>query len=375
MKLTAFCLLSLFLFMDSFGQQEKKFTLALHDYVLTGKIALPFVAIKIVDARYDQKNIGCVVKNLSSVGITYQKMLAVFPEPIETYLPRVFGNFLVFDPTKKDTLLMLIKQMRIVDHVPNRVADYQPPASVLTLSCSFYKIDGNKVLRITSIDETMAEKWSVSAKPEKEQLTALRGNSISRLFLRVFENIAWIPSQQAFFLADMESAIQRRLQIPLFTDTVLPAGIYQNFEEFKNNAPSIKKVKFIRHKNGDVKEILSADSSVIDRTSFWGFSDGKDRYIVFQKGIHKLHSIDKSFRLRFYRRMSEASPIPSGNSTYSPAPGGGIGTMNIKGNVPDGTAYDARQEFLYLNFETGNVHVEEVIGTQPMRKFRGKSER
>lgn len=53
---------------------------------------------------------------------------------------------------------------------------------------------------------------------------------------------------------------------------------------------------------------------------------------------------------------------------------GGVGTMNFRSNVRGGTVFDARQEFLYLHFETGKVHVEEVIGTQPMRKFSGKSE-
>lgn len=93
----------------------------LDGYTIEQKIKVPFRAIKVVDARFDQSNIGCVNKSASQTSFKHQKTTAVFPQPLEQYLPGLFSNLLTFEPEGQDTLLMLVKQFRITDHLFNGV--------------------------------------------------------------------------------------------------------------------------------------------------------------------------------------------------------------------------------------------------------------
>jgi hypothetical protein len=350
------------------AQKEVKFILGLDGTELSTKLSLPFSALKIIDARLDQVNIGCVANDPSFKGITEEKRLAVFPENAKTYLPKILSAVIDFDNENKDTLVMLLKQLRITDHLSNSLDHYHEAETVLTLSCSFYKTDNSRLTKFFSVDDVTAEKWLTDAKPTKETMPRLRAAAVLRLLFTVFNNRNWMPASASFPLPEVEAAVRRRLQMPVFSNQALVPGLYKNFEEFKNNSPSVQEIR-IGRQNNVVKEVQDLNANVIDTKSFWGLCDGESRYVCFQQGIHRLYPVDNSFRFVFYRRDGEAGFKPDPDNFLDPSPTNLIRPIQLNKTFSKYT----RDEFLYLNMETGKVHTEEIIGTAVAGKFNAKS--
>lgn len=361
-----FCLL----FASFSFSQEEKFVLRLDGYPLPQKTALPFGCLQIIDARFDQVNIGCVAKDLSFKGITEKKMLAVFPENAKTYLPKIIDGLVAFDKEKTDTLVMLLKQFRIADHISNANGKYHEPETVLTLSCSFYKMQAKRLTKLFSVDDSRAEKWPIDERPDGKEMAQQRAGAVLRLLFTVFADRTWSPGAASFSLSEAEEGIRKRLAVPVLTDTVLVPGLYKNFEEFKNNSPSIRELR-IGRQNGIIKEVQDLNANILDPKTFWGLCDGEYRYVCFQQGIHRLYPVDNGFRFVFYRRDGEAGfksnpdDILQGTGRHANP----ILPVQLNKTFSKYT----RDEFSYLNMETGKVHTEEMIGTSLPVKFNSKS--
>ena len=368
MKLIA-CVVCFVYCLAASSQKQVKYTISLEAVQSKERITLPFNAIRILDARYDQNNIGSVVKDLSEKGITQNKMLAIFPEKLNTYLPKLLSNICNLSKENFDTLTILIKQFRIADHIGLSPEDHLQLETLLTISCSFFKEKDGRLTKISSFDHVLAARWETNESPGKKQIASLREQAIMNLLFQVVQNRNWTPSQLSFPLADAENSIRKRLQLRVFSDTIRVAGIYKNFEEFKNNSPSVFKFKVGRNRDEDIKEVLDINGKLLHPKDFWGLSDGKDCYISFQNGLHKLSVIENSFYFPFLRRLSDRV-AGSQSYTYLNQPGGG--TMAVPSGSSDYPG-SFRPENLFINMENGTVHVEEIIGTQPMRKFKTKS--
>ena len=368
MKLVA-CLVCFAYCVATSAQKQLKYTISLDNFQPNDKTNLPFGAIRILDARYDQNNIGSVVKDLSDKGITQNKMLAVFPEKLNTYLPKLLANMFQLDRENFDTLTILMKQFRIADHIGMSPQDQLQLETFLTISCSFFKEKGGRLTKISSVDDVIAAPWDTNERPGKKEIAPLRAQAVMKLLLRVFQNRNWTATQLSFPLEEAEKSIKKRLQLPVFTDTTYVAGIYKTFEEFKNNSPSIFEFKVGRDRDKNVKEVLDMNGNVLHPKDFWGLSDGKDRYISFQSGLHKLSLVESSFYFPFSRRLSDRI---QGSGSYTNINAPGVGTMAVPLGSSDYPG-SFRPENLFINMEDGTVHVEEIIGNQPMRKFKTKS--
>ena len=160
MKLVA-CLVCFAYCVATSAQKQLKYTISLNNFQPNDKTNLPFGAIRILDARYDQNNIGSVVKDLSDKGITQNKMLAVFPEKLNTYLPKLLANMFQLDRENFDTLTILMKQFRIADHIGMSPQDQLQLETFLTISCSFFKEKGGRLTKISSVDDVIAASLSI----------------------------------------------------------------------------------------------------------------------------------------------------------------------------------------------------------------------
>ncbi len=351
----------------AFGQKEPRFTLVLNNSGLC-QAPLPFAALKVIDARFDRDIVGCVAKSLSFKGTTKHKTIAVFPDSLKNYLPTLLQQGTCFDKTKTDTLVMLVKQWRVTDHVRSTLNKYAEAESILLLSCSFFQATGDQLVKLFSVDELMAENWQAAEDADEITVSQQRSGAVSRLVQRVFANRSWQPSTVRFSLAEVTEGLNKRFQLPLYTDSTLVVGVYKTFTEFKNNRLSAFDVRIGRRYDGSVVELQDLAGNQIDIRSIWGLCDGKQRYISFQSGLHPLSSVGKSFRFIFHRRQT-------GDIEEQQSPTLGlVGGLIYPGNAAIRRLQrDFQDEYLYLNLETGAVHIEEIIGTAPARKLRTKS--
>jgi hypothetical protein len=354
-------------FTSAFAQKDERFVLHLAKYFAQEKISIPFGSIRVIDARYEQKTIGCIVKDLSFKGMTEHKMLAVFPESFNTYLPKVLSNITTLEKGNTDTLMIMVKQFRVTDYLANTLNKKHEPKSVLTLSCSFYRATGGQVVKISSFDDVLAENLTLNEKPAEKEIDSLRIATVMNLLSDVFKNKKWAPSQTFFPIADVEKAIEKRFQLPVLHDTSLIAGIYKSFYEFQHNAPSVFDIK-IGWQNDEIGEVRDASFNLISMRTFWGLCDGKHRYVSFLGRLYKLKPVDNSFRIVFDRVESDKI-LPPINQTYVGGPGFETRDILIAPGVVNVFKKSVRKEYLYLNMETGKMHVEELIGNADRRNL------
>ncbi len=343
----------------TFGQNEKKIIFYLDEFKPSEKISLPFSYIKIIDARYDQINVGCLSKDLSFKGRSKKKMLAVFPQPLTTYLPFVLNNLVSLDAHSPDTLLLLIKQFRIADYVKNTPITSTPTQSVFTFSASFFSLKNLIINKIFSVEDDFAEPWSIEDSAERST-NFFRAKAISVLLSRFLQNKDWHPNPQSFTYAEVEKSIQKRMTIPLFTDSILVSGVYKTFEEFKNNKPSFSDGFFGMYDH-ELKSVKDRNNSLLDLNNFWGACDGVNKYIIVEGEFYKLEQIDKSFRIIGTRL---ARSVPRNNTVYY------HDTPLLVPNLthPSGNIYEL--EYLYLNMDSGQLYMEEINGLKKVPYHR-----
>jgi len=333
-----------------FAQNEEKFVLRLDHFDSLEKVSLPFSAIKIIDARFDQSNVGCVLKNLSYKGIAPDKLIAVFPDSLNLYLPTVLNNFLKLEKNNKDTLVILVKQFRLADHILTTSDKSHEPETVIAISWSFYAATNNQLRKIFSIDDKMADKWSTVGEVDKKTISPIRSAIILRLLTGMFQNKNWTPSPLSFSWADAEKGLMQRFKLPALSEKTFKVGLYKTFDEFRNNNPSFTQIKF-GIDNGSVLA-LDENRRIIDLKDYWGASDGQNRYIVFHRSLNQLIPSHKGFRFRSYRKEVTGSEYERVDLSHG---------FGFYARVP--TKFRLQFEFFDLNMDNGLVYLEEMIGT------------
>lgn len=358
MKLLLCTLFSCFLITLCFAQKEETFTISLDNNESSEKAAVPFSVLQVVDARFDKTNVGCVVKDFSFKGMTKNKLAAIFPDSLHTYLPRMLEKFARPNKSSSDTMLMLVKQFRIADHLFNTLDTYHAPETVLTISASFYKKSNGRLLKFFSVNDTWSKEWSALEDDDSKKTMMRRNDAIVELLFKIFQNRDWTPTPTSFSWTDMEIGLQKRFQLPLFQDEVLNIGLYKTFDEFKNNQPSFTHVHF-KQKNSDYVQVLDETDTPVNIKEFWGVCDGQNRYIAFRGAFHKLNPNDKSFRFLSNREESKNRHMLATTTTRLLL----FGTQNGQ-TVNQGPGVRVKKEYFYLNMDNGQIYLEELIGTE-----------
>jgi hypothetical protein len=257
---------------------------------------------------------------------------------------------------------MMIKQFRIADHLENTLDEYHAPETVITVSASFYKKSSGHLLKISSVNDTWSKKWEAMKTEGSKEIVERRNDAILALFSGIFQNKDWTPTQTTFSWSDMENGIQKRFHLPVYSDPYMKVGVYKTFEEFKHNTPTFTSIH-LGMKNDELVQVLDENNNPVNINDFWGACDGKNRYVVFRGSLNKLLPSDKSFCFFSYRKEAKNRRMLATNVTKFLVFGQPMGNTNgYKARIRE------KQELLYLNMDTGHVHLEELTGTEPYEK-------
>lgn len=326
------------------------------------KINVPFAAVKVIDVRFDKSNIGCAGRTVSLGKSQYKKMPAVFPDSFHHYLPLVLSNFLAWDKSSNDTLVLLVKQFRLTDYFVNGMNQRYEPATLLKLSVSFYRLRNNELFKLFSVADLLSKKWSPDTKPDRDVVEESRAFSLLTLLRTLFENRNWQSASAGFAVANVEQGIRQRFALPVLNDTVLRRGIYKSFQEFKANRPSLIAVNFVG-KQEQPDAITDSFGKNIDLKNWWGACDGKKRYIFFRGSINELEISDKSFKFLSYMKNGDLAGAP-GFGDYAPQTGI-VPALLVKAKDNSTT-----RSYFYLNMDEENVYLEEVFGKSGLKEMQ-----
>jgi hypothetical protein len=345
-----------------FAQSDRIDTIGIGDRKLDEKIHIPFAAIKIIDARYDQSNVGCVIIQASSIATSQYTEQAVFPDSLRNYLPLAFNNIVDLEKNNTDTLVLLVKQFRLTDQIYNDINQTQDPESILNISTSFYSLNNGRYYRLFSIDNILSQHWK-NIKLRKRDLDELRSEALFELLCSLFTNHNWQKSSTSYFTyANISDGLYKRFNLPVLRDTASPYGLYKTYNDFKNNHPDSVQLKLLYNKNKLV-EVRDMKNKMVDLNQYWGLSDGRKRYIVFRGKPYELLRNDRSFRFKSYRRTNDLYKSPSFGdnvTTYGLVPSAIIAADN---NIKT-------MEYFYLNMDTGEVYLEELFGKSGLKSMQ-----
>jgi len=316
------CLLLLLSPLCLFGQADKKKKtnpdhLAIMEYDLNAEepepsaVRLPFSSIKIIDSRYDTSIIGFAHNpDLFDGKIrTFRKLHLTggCANAIQDFLKSLFQNS--FDSSGM-SLLIVIKKFWLSGIEYNKTKDLDISADLnktKSLYCKweYYLCKDDKYLPVKRVDTvwTLVDNIDerVKEKFEKRQKQFLK-SSIQQLveMLDFSKGIKAFDQEKKKSMQDIVNYNEARLNIPVLNNTGIAKGVFVNFDEFKNNKPSIlhfrekkKSYDIIR----DQKFIEDDNGSQIN--PYWAYFDGVDiRHGKFGNNI--LYRIGNSFAF-FYK--------------------------------------------------------------------------
>jgi len=87
-----------------------------------------------------------------------------------------------------------------------------------------------------------------------------------------------LSKRKKLLFSDIQREYEKKAQLNILKDIVLKKGVYKDFEEFKNNSPSITGFELRTGKMGDIMYVKTADAEYPAR-DLWGYCDGTDIFI------------------------------------------------------------------------------------------------
>ena len=156
------------------------------------------------------------------------------------------------------------------------------------------------------------------------------------------------------------------------TDAIIRNAVFLNFEEFKNNTPSIHPIKIFLEQTGEAVYTLkyqvdSTGATEKYKKSLWAFSDSADVYIKYKKHYAKFMAIGRLCVFKYYQESKSSWTIMG-----TP----GMGRMAVRDKTPEG------ERFYILDANTGNITtlkvsaVKELIAddTELLNEFNQQSD-
>ncbi len=323
-------------------------------------INLPFKEIIVKDARFDKTKIGCI-NNKVVIGFhSFKKKAANFPDSLHRYLPELIKGFTALDPSKEETLFILIKKFRVAENYVTSVQETINDYLTLNLSASFYSVKDGRYTKLFSIDNLQSEFVDMDAdvKISFQHIKTQRSAIINKMIYKLLAFKSWKTSGQppSFSDAEVTAALQKRFELPLYQRRP-PPGLYKSFSEFKNASPSVSGIT-ITYDNGRVKDVLDERGTKVSLKEYWGLSNGQKSFLIFREEATELIPCDKSFRILSYRTVAELTgrAVP-GDGKYS----------GFMGSFSGGKKVD---EYFDLDMDTGALFLEEVSGTSKLKNIQ-----
>ena len=87
------------------------------------------------------------------------------------------------------------------------------------------------------------------------------------------------------------------IDFPIFRDRVLVKGVYANFDEFRNNAPSIKDYEIGTEKKKSVLYTRDPSGHSYYNHNAWGVCDGKNLYVMLEGYVFAIFREQNAFYL------------------------------------------------------------------------------
>ena len=259
---------------------------------------LPFNKIIFFDVRYDTSFIAInwqTNRNLMIGPGNYNKKFSLtdgLASGLTNYLNAFYAdNF----PGNNADLLCYVKKFSFTlkdTLAEDRHADKSINSITVELEC-FYKtgtrlypalrFDTSYVVTISRMKKTFSELVKDMIDPFVERISNIdSGQSVKK---------------NSYTEEQINERYQSRFNIPVLTTDQYKRGVYRNFKEFRNNAPSLTNFK-VKTK-GQATFLYDAGDNIINPLHIFGFSDGKMCWIQHGAYCYPLVRVGNAFEFLY----------------------------------------------------------------------------
>jgi hypothetical protein len=264
----------------------------------------PFSYFEVIDDRPDTTRIG-VHGNLPMNGHQFDRQLT-FPNPAAQEVARYLNRYFTH-PDAPDTALVVLRQLWLSDTDPylpaadpNRTAGQEQQAGKthIRMRAEVYARRDNRYLPLIRID-TLQATANVTYSTVKCTYNGWEKELVV-LFRELTENAALALAQKEsagrwITWDDIHRFNQSRFTIALFNSPTLRRGVYASFEEFRDNAPSIRDFEIRKDIGGFAIYLKAGDGTSYYSHIVWGCCDGKQVFLMRDGLLTPLRKVGNSF--------------------------------------------------------------------------------
>jgi hypothetical protein len=305
-----------------------------------------FSKLKVVDVRADSLGVGFKMRVFSTQKRRLLRLEKNITYQLEEYLHKSTRN----SPDSSAPILVLfLKDFWITEYDTeeddNKINNVGLPTgdairkTSLTLRADCFVKSGNGYYAAMRFDTTMIESLNMK-KFSKGYIDLAFALLLERL--QVIDPAAIVSGKTKRAFDEIITHYREERNIPILKDKNLQAGVYQTFEEFKSNKPSVQSFEV---KKGKWADVLHANG--VPTRNVWGYCDGKYVFIKSGENYYPMVRFHDSF---YYLGSTELIRVWRTRGTP--------GAISNSGNFNPGgyTEVDNVLFPLKLNWQTGKPY-------------------
>ncbi len=263
-------------------------TFSLHTQDEDISLKLPFSKIRVIDARFDTSKLGFVANRVVFMEPTNRFERLKLRGGTAAALENYYANAHLDRASLSEYGLLIVMKKFWISSA--RKYDFQKQSQSLTINGEsrliakwelyIFKDDG--YLPFRRIDTTIESTQSVRQLFKDENATDYNKENIYSILTNFLGQYNYTKAITVFAdrakksLKEINDLNNERFQIPIISDNKVRKGVFQNFTEFKNNAPTLLNFK----ENGMKYSLIHEDQFLVDDkgtaiTNYWAYSTDK----------------------------------------------------------------------------------------------------
>lgn len=320
---------------------------------------LPFSSIQIIDSRPDTTKIGFIRLKPRKDGKNAFKKIVV-ENGLRHSLQNILNNRYTSCFSNDSFQLLIVIKRFWGDPYPNRQVQEQGNmvrSSVfdLYLRLEFFLVKNDWYYPVKRVD-TLFQTGEGEVVPGCIYGTIedceMYGYAVSKVFETIdFDNYVkhFNKTKTKITRQRLDSFNQKYKKYPIITAKVLKQGVYLNFNEFRNNSPSVTKytVEKMKKQKITMYAIYDTSKAVPERIAkYWGYCNGENIYCGYMQ--HPLTKSGDTFEFfidkKEYNEQHISVPLPNSYGT-------GYSFLDI----PISTSLKSLEPF-QIDMETGKIY-------------------
>jgi hypothetical protein len=341
-----FCLAALYVSAQPSDYTEKPRKIKMPKYYVTvfPKKTIPITGITMVQAVWDSSSLGYLQKGLMNI-----RAEAIPENELTKFLQKYF-DLQYKDLYKKSGshLVIMVKDMRV-----NETTYFSSEFAFGKLVAdAWISEDQLHYKKIASVDTVLGFKGY-------SDVTSLHGENLARgfyyLVLTALENKAAgrFLAENSLTQSEILNQQLSRFNVPVITDNSYNPGLFMNFEEFRENKPSIREYEIVT--SGKDKVMISVKGEKINP---WGLCKDGELYKFYEDALLPIEKKGNGFIISNYlEKASRRNGAVFMASLFGGAIGGALASSsaNLKLPTVDVPYLKKNPDACTINMSTGKL--------------------